>query len=148
MSFTEVTPEEAFKILAEDPEAVYVDVRSIPEFAQEHPEGAINIPILHQGASGNMEPNPDFAEVASAVLPKEKKIVMGCLRGGRGMKACMILAGEGYDQLYNVLGGFGGAVDPVTGMVSQKGWKDSELPTSQENGEGVGYESLKSKAGL
>jgi len=64
------------------------------------------------------------------------------------MKACQILAAAGYDQLYNVFGGFGGAVDPATGMMSQKGWKDSGLPTSQENGDGVSYESLKSKAGV
>lgn len=148
MSFTEVTPDEAYKILEEDPEAVYVDVRSIPEFTQEHPAGAINIPLLHQTPAGNMEPNDDFIEVANAVLPRNQKLILGCLRGGRSMKACMVLAEEGFDQLFNVLGGFGGAVDPGTGIINQKGWKDSGLPTSQENGEGVGYESLKKKAGV
>jgi hypothetical protein len=78
-------------------------------------------------------------------LPKDKKLLVGCLRGGRSQQACLVLEQMGYDQLYNVHGGFGGAVDPMTGQISQKGWKDLGLPTSKENGEGVGYESLKAK---
>ena len=145
MPITQTTPEKANEILDQDAEAIYVDVRSVPEFEAEHPIRAINLPILHKGPGG-MEPNPDFLEVAQAVLPKDKKLLVGCLRGGRSQKACMILEANGFDLLYNVHGGFGGAMDPTTGEITQKGWKELGLPTNTDNGEGVSYESLKAKS--
>lgn len=145
MPITQTTPDGAKEILDEDPEAIYVDVRSIPEFVAEHPIRALNIPLLHKTETGNMEPNPEFMTVAQATLPKDKKLLVGCLRGGRSQKACEILETSGYTHLYNVHGGFGGAIDPATGTLSQKGWKELGLPTNTENGEGVGYEFLKGK---
>lgn len=144
MPIEQRTPTEAKEILDQDPNAVYLDVRSVPEFTAEHAEGAINIPLMHKSPVG-MEPNPDFLQVSLANLPKDKTLVVGCLKGGRSLKACQILEQNGYSKLYNVLGGFGGNLDPITGE-NQTGWKDSGLPTSQDNGEGVSYESLKSKA--
>ncbi len=147
MDIPQISPTEAKDMLDQDPQALYVDVRSVPEFAQEHPEGAINIPLLHQDPiSGSMMSNPDFLTVAQGVLPKDQKLIVGCLRGGRSQKACEMLAAQGYAQLYNVEGGFGGAMDPMTGR-TLPGWKASGLPTSRENGEGVGYEYLKAKLG-
>lgn len=144
MPIHQVTPQEAQKTLEGDANALYVDVRSIPEFTQGHPKGAINIPLMHfQG--GGMAPNPDFQKVASTVLPKNKKLLVGCQAGGRSQKACMILEQLGYENLSNVMGGFGGGQDPMTGA-PVKGWKDSGLPVSQDNGEGVSYESLALKA--
>lgn len=145
MPIEELTPEAAKKILDENAEAIYLDVRSIQEFEAEHPEGAINIPILHQDPSGSMVPNPDFEAVVEANLSTEKVLVVGCLRGGRSMKACLVLETLGFDNLYNVIGGFGGVMDPRTGQVSQAGWKDCNLPTSCEPAPGARYEELKDK---
>ena len=39
------------------------------EFAQGHPEGAINIPIAVPGAAGMM-PNPDFLNVVQKTLAR------------------------------------------------------------------------------
>lgn len=146
MPFEDVKPKEAKKILDEESNALYLDVRSIPEFSEEHPEGAINIPLLHKDESGNMVPNPDFEAVVEANIPQDKTLVVGCLRGGRSMKACMVLESLGYETLFNVYGGFGGAMDPATGQISQPGWKDSGLPTSTTPAEGASYEELKSKS--
>ncbi|MCE9624806.1 MAG: rhodanese-like domain-containing protein [Deltaproteobacteria bacterium] len=143
MSIQQINPEEAKALLDSEPEAVYVDVRSIPEFTAGHPAGAINIPIMHKGSYG-MEPNSDFNKVAAAVLPKDKKLVVGCQAGGRSQKACDILSQQGYTNLYNVYGGFGGGRNPETGE-PQPGWKDLGLPVSEDNGEGVSYASLSGK---
>lgn len=143
MSIEQVTPTQAKEILDQEKTSLYVDVRSIPEFIAEHPAEAINIPLMHKGPYG-MAPNEDFLNVSLANLPKDKTLVVGCLKGGRSMKACQILEQNGYTKLYNVIGGFGGALDPMTGQ-TQTGWKDSGLPTSQDNGDGVSYESLKEK---
>ncbi len=148
MPIEDITPVEAKKILDDEPETIYLDVRSIPEFEQEHPEGAINIPILHKEASGSMAPNPDFLEVVQANIPEGKTLVVGCLRGGRSLNACHMLSEVGFEKLYNVKGGFGGALDPRTGQITQAGWKDSGLPTSQDCSEGVSYESLRAKSEL
>ena len=90
MPIQQITPSDAQKILQEDPNSIYVDVRSIPEFTQGHPEGAINIPLLHSQA-GQMLPNPDFATVAASNLSKDKTLLVGCQVGGRsrgGSPAC------------------------------------------------------------
>jgi hypothetical protein len=50
----------------------------------------------------------------------------------------------GYEILYNVCGGFGGGRHLETGA-PVAGWKDSGLPTSTDNGEGVSWESLKNR---
>ena len=141
MSIQQINPEEAKQILDEDLEALYVDVRSIPEFIQGHPIRAINIPIMHKVSFG-MAPNSEFEKVATHVLPKNKKLVVGCMVGGRSQKACEILERHGYTLLFNVYGGFGGGYNPETGE-PQLGWKDLGLPVSTENGEGVSFESLK-----
>lgn len=144
MPIQQINPQEAKDLLDQDPQAIYVDVRSIPEFTAGHPIRAINLPIMNKGAYG-MEPNADFPKVASAVLPKDRKLIVGCLAGGRSQKACDILAQRGFTQLYNVYGGFGGGRNPETGE-PQPGWKDLGLPISDENGEGVSYQSLAAKA--
>ncbi len=140
MSFEQITPQQAKEILDQNSDAIYVDVRSIPEFERGHPQGAINIPIFHYEAGG-MRPNPDFSKVVEAVLSKEKTLVVGCQAGGRSQQACQVLGQAGFQNLYNVMGGFGGGRNPETGEPIA-GWAQQGLPVSQENGEGVGYESL------
>ena len=136
MPIPQTTPDKAKMILYEDPKAVYLDVRSIPEFTQGHAAGAINIPLMHF-TNGQMAPNPDFPMVAGSVLEKDKTYVVGCKMGGRSQKACEILERLGFKKLFNIHGGFGGAPD-------QPGWKDLGLPVSTDNGPGVSYESLRS----
>jgi rhodanese-related sulfurtransferase len=138
MPVTQTTPDQAKAILDQDPKAIYVDVRSIPEFVQGHAKGAINIPLLHM-QGGQMAPNPDFQKVAQAVLPKDKTLLVGCKMGGRSQKASEVLDVLGYQKIYNIDGGFGG-------NDHQPGWKDLGLPVSQDNGEDVGYESLLTKS--
>ena len=41
-----------------------------------------------------------------------------------------------------MIGGFGGMRDPM-GTVSAPGWAASALPVSNDNGDGVSYDSLK-----
>jgi len=136
MPIQQTTPDKANEILDKDPQAIYVDVRSIPEFIQGHPVRALNIPLMHLDTQTNqMTPNPHFPEVAQTVLPKDRTLLVGCKMGGRSQKACEILARIGYEKVFNVYGGFGGNPE-------QKGWQALGLPVSQDNGDGVSYESL------
>jgi len=146
MSINQADPAQAHEILKQYPEAIYLDVRTEPEFAQGHPTGAINVPVVFIKGPGQMEINNDFVQVVTRNLPREKKLVVGCLAGGRSQRACELLEAAGYTDLTNVRGGFGGARD-ASGQVIVTGWRDSGLPVSNDVGES-GYQALRRKAGL
>jgi rhodanese-related sulfurtransferase len=145
MAINQIEPPEAHKILSENPEAIYLDVRTEEEFAKGHPAGAINIPVVFL-LPGRPQPNPDFVAVVKKALTPNQKLVVGCLAGGRSQRACELLEEEGYTDLTNVLGGFGGQRN-ATGEIVVKGWKDAGLPVSQDLGDAA-YTALKAKAGL
>jgi rhodanese-related sulfurtransferase len=145
MEIMQVEPAEAHALLQRNPRAIYLDVRTEQEFAQGHPTGAINIPVMFL-IPGRPQPNPDFIAVAEKVLDKDRPLIVGCMAGGRSQRACEILADAGYTDLTNVRGGFGGQRDP-SGQVVLKGWQDAGLPVSQDVAD-VSYVVLRSKAGL
>ena len=146
MSIKQVEPPQAYEILQNNPDATYLDVRTEEEFAQGHPIGAINIPVVFLKPGSPPQPNQSFLAVAEKVLPANKKLVVGCMAGGRSQRACEILEEAGYSDLTNVRGGFGGARD-ASGTIIVPGWRDAGLPVSRDVGD-AGYSSLRDKAGL
>ena len=142
----EVSPQEAHDLMQSDPDYIYLDVRSVMEFEAGHPEGAINIPLMHFAPGQGMTPNEDFPAVVEANLPKSAKLVVGCKTGGRSARACDILGQMGYTDATNVRGGFGGAVDNM-GRVVEPGWSMLNLPSSADSPPEARYESLAKKAG-
>jgi rhodanese-related sulfurtransferase len=146
MPIKQQKPPEAHQTLTQNPDAIYLDVRTENEFAAGHPQGAINIPVVFIKGPGQMEVNPDFVDVAVKVLPKNRKLVVGCMAGGRSQRACEMLEDAGYGDLTNVVGGFGGQRDQ-SGQVIVAGWRDAGLPVSSDLGE-ASYQSQRKKAGL
>lgn len=146
MPIKEQPPRDAHETLKRNPEAIYLDVRTEGEFAQGHPAGAINIPVVFMKGPGQMQLNPDFLEIAEKILPKTKTLVVGCQAGGRSMRACEMLEDAGYADLTNVTGGFGGQRDQ-SGAVVVPGWRDSGLPVSTELDDAA-YEAIRKKANL
>jgi rhodanese-related sulfurtransferase len=146
MSIKQTEPAQAYETLKSNPDALYLDVRTEEEFAQGHPAGAINIPVVFFGSPGQPQPNPDFLTVAEKVLPKNQKLLVGCLAGGRSQRACELLESAGYTDLTNVRGGFGGQRDG-SGRVLVAGWRDAGLPVAQDLG-AVAYPALRARAGL
>src|ERR1700742_1589834 len=141
----DVRPQEAYDLMEKDPEVIYLDVRSVPEFEAGHPTGAINIPLLHFIPGAGMAPNEDFPAVVDANLPKDAKLVIGCKSGGRSANACQIMSQMGYTDVTNVRGGFSGAGD-MFGRVTEPGWSMLDLPVSTETADGADYETLAAKA--
>mmetsp|Transcript_39925 Transcript_39925/g.55504 ORF Transcript_39925/g.55504 Transcript_39925/m.55504 type:complete len:195 (+) Transcript_39925:96-680(+) len=87
-------------------EYVYLDVRSVEEFAAGHVEGAVNIPWMNI-EFGAMTPNPTFMGDVEAAFPdKSTKFLMGCKSGRRSMFAGTAMGGQGYSDMVNVEGGF------------------------------------------
>jgi rhodanese-related sulfurtransferase len=136
-----VTPKEAAELMAAG--WIYLDVRSIPEFAQGHPAGAANVPLLH-AQGGRMAPNVDFQKVVEANFPRDAKLVVGCQSGGRSLRAVGVLAALGYQQLVDVRGGFGGERDAF-GRATVAGWIESGLSVATEDVPGHSYGALQKK---
>ena len=116
---------------------VYLDVRSIPEFQQAHPD---NIPIFHlDQRTGQMRPNAEFLDVVQASFSAETPLIVGCQAGVRSQQACEILSASGFTNVANVLGGFGGS------PYGDEGWVTAGLPveTSAPDRE---YSTLSEKA--
>ncbi len=144
MPIPQISPHEAQALLA-DSSATYVDVRSVPEFAQSHPAGAVNVPLFHADHRGQMAPNPEFLSVMQASFPPDAKLLLGCLSGVRSQRAAEILSAAGYRDLMNVRTGIGGAHDAF-GRVVEPGWAQLGLPVESEARPGASYESLREKA--
>ena len=122
--------------------ATYLDVRSIPEFQQGHPEGAFNVPLLHLDAqTGQMRPNPEFLAVVKANFPQNAAMVVGCKMGGRSQQACELLSTAGFEDVTNVLGGWGGAP-----QMGHTGWLQAGLPVEMAADKGREYDALHKKA--
>ena len=136
-----VTPPEAAELLKQGWR--YVDVRSVPEFDAGHPEGAVNVPLLHV-QDGRMVGNPAFQAVMEANFSKGDQLVVGCKMGGRSLQAATLLEAAGYTSVVDVRGGFAGERDPY-GRVLVAGWADSGLPISTKPKPGAAYSELEKK---
>lgn len=126
MSYTNIRPREAYEKIQKEGYA-YLDVRTADEFKNGHAKGAVNIPIFLVTPSGR-EFNPNFAALVKEKFPAAAKLVIGCHSGGRSGKACELLLSDGYKNIFNIDGGFGGRMDPVTGE-QIAGWEKEGLPT-------------------
>jgi rhodanese-related sulfurtransferase len=82
---------EAFRQgLANDAEAVLLDVRTPGEFREGYIPGAKNIDVMG-----------DFhGRIAN--LDKSKTYYVYCRSGGRSGRACQIMLGEGFEKVYNL----------------------------------------------
>lgn len=142
----ELNSPQAAELMASTEDKLFVDVRSVQEFVQGHPDGAVNVPVAEPDQFGQMAPNPDFVQVVKALAPStDTTLVFTCRSGQRSRFACELLASEGYGNLVNVEGGWAGNRNPY-GQVEVEGWEASGLPGSTENGDGIGYESVRKQA--
>jgi len=125
----DIMPEEAHRVLAENPEAVLVDVRTpgewqhvgLPDLADLGKEVVRLSWILQPGAP----PNPEFvAELSRRVADKERPVLFLCKSGGRSRAAAMAATAAGYRQAYNVAEGFEGVGHPGSG------WRAKGLPST------------------
>ena len=141
MAVKEITPQQAHETLSRDSSAVYIDVRTAQEFVNGHPVDAVNIPVAFADPTRGMVLNPDFVSVVERNFSKDKTIMVGCQAGPRSTRAAGMLLDAGYQDIANLLGGFGGMRDQMGNLISP-GWQASGLPVSSDNGDGVSYASL------
>jgi len=138
----DVSPKEAWEILAKEPGAVLIDVRTRPEW------GFVGVPdlrnlgkkaiLLSWQVYPEMAVDPDFV----AKLKTELKTGAGrdpaapllflCRSGARSRAAAEAATAAGFSRCYNVAEGFEGDKDGSSHRGQRGGWKFAALPWIQD----------------
>jgi len=140
LSVKNVTPDETAQFLEQG--AVYVDVRSEPEFEAGHVPGSFNVPLLHMGPAG-LVPNPEFMEVIQRAFGKNEKLIMGCRSGQRSQRAGEMLVAAGYSDVSNMITGWEGSRDAFGRLLP--GWRAAGLPVELGAPTGQSYADSKNR---
>jgi rhodanese-related sulfurtransferase len=131
----DITPEQAWKILAEDADAVLVDVRTRAEW------NYVGVPDLTELGKETVfvewvtfpegQRNQDFvAALRHAGVSDNQQVVFLCRSGQRSIGAAEAATADGVAKAYNVTDGFEGGLDPA-GHRGAVGWKALGLPWRQ-----------------
>jgi len=133
----DLTPQEAWDVLAANPKAVLVDVRTqaewnfvgipdtsdlgrAPVFVEwtSYPDGELNHRFVQDLLAAGVEPSADAP------------VIFICRSGQRSIGAAMAATEAGIGPSYNVLEGFEGALDE-NGRRGHEGWRAAGLPWHQ-----------------
>ncbi len=132
----DISPKQAWEILAKNPKAALVDVRTDAEFAYVgNPDlsrlGKQVVRVFWK-VFPSMEPNPNFvAEVGRSGVAKDAPLLFLCRSGVRSRDAAIAMTAAGYEECYNVAGGFEGDKDGTGHRGTVNGWKVAGLPWVQ-----------------
>ncbi len=132
----DMTVQETWDLLASDPDAVLIDVRTTAEWAY------VGLPDLSplgktvQAVSWvkfpDMSRNETFIDEISAIQPKKTApMIFLCRSGVRSIAAAEAATRAGYNRSYNVLEGFEGAPDADGHRGTVGGWKVAGLKWKQ-----------------
>ena len=131
----DITPEQAWKLLSENPEAVLVDVRTdaewrfvgVPDLAS---LGREVVYIEWNSVDGKR--NETFAADLSKQVPAhaDRPVVFLCRSGNRSIGAAEAATEAGIAPSYNVLDGFEGNLDGDSHR-GGSGWRAIGLPWKQ-----------------
>lgn len=132
----DVMPQQAWDMLANDPQVLLVDVRCEPEWA------FVGLPDLSSlgkqvlRASWQLYPtmqiNDQFAQqLAAQGATPEHKLLMICRSGARSRSAAIAMTSLGFSECYNVAEGFEGDRDGNLHRGTVGGWKVAGLPWGQ-----------------
>lgn len=131
----DVTPEEAWKLLSENPDAVLVDVRTEAEwrFVGVADTSSLDRDVVYvEWNRTDGTRNDGFVDdlVASGVAPGERPVVFLCRSGNRSIGAAEAATEAGIAPSYNILDGFEGNLDESKHR-GGTGWKAVGLPWKQ-----------------
>lgn len=132
----DLTPDEAYELLEEEPDAVLVDVRTdaewtyvgLPDLTEvdkqvvriqwsTFPDGARNTAFLDQ--------------LAAEGIAKDAPVLFLCRSGARSTAAADAATQQGWTRAHNIAGGFEGDRDRQGHRGTTAGWKAAGLPWTQ-----------------
>ena len=128
-------PKMAVEKLQNNPQALFVDVRSKAEFKYVgYPENSILIPWIDDP---DWEPNPEaFSDAVMQELDgrenlSDTEIILICRSGFRSNEALKCLENKGFTQVSHVASGFEGDLDENDHRGNLNGWRHDGMPWSQ-----------------
>jgi len=128
-------PKMAVEKLQNNPQALFVDVRSKAEFKYVgYPENSILIPWIDDP---DWEPNPEafsdtvMQELDSRENLSDTEIILICRSGFRSNEALKSLENKGFTQVSHVASGFEGDLDENDHRGNLNGWRHDGMPWSQ-----------------
>jgi rhodanese-related sulfurtransferase len=133
----DISPNLAWQLLEDDPDAVLIDVRTTPEWQ------FVGVPALESLGKKplflswqeypDMRPHEDFASaVAAEGIGLDQPVLLLCRSGQRSRAAAIALTAAGYARAYNVAEGFEGSLDDDGHRGATGGWKRAGLPWIQQ----------------
>ncbi|AQT78479.1 sulfurtransferase [Mycolicibacterium litorale] len=131
----DITPEESWKLLSDNPDAVLVDCRTDAEWrwvgVPDLTSLGRNVVFVEWNRS-NGQHNDDFVDelIAAGVTPGERPVVFLCRSGNRSIPAAATATAAGIAPSYNMLDGFEGQLD-ANGHRGSGGWRALGLPWRQ-----------------
>ena len=128
-------PKMAIERLQNNPQALFVDVRSKAEYKYVgYPENSILIPWIDDP---DWEPNPEaFSDLVMKELDGREnllntEIILICRSGFRSNEALKCLENKGFTQVSHVASGFEGDLDENDHRGNLNGWRHDGMPWSQ-----------------
>ena len=128
-------PKMAVEKLQNNPQALFVDVRSKAEYKYVgFPENSILIPWIDDP---DWEPNPEaFSDAVMQELDgrenlSDTEIILICRSGFRSNEALKCLENKGFTQVSHVASGFEGDLDENDHRGNLNGWRHDGMPWSQ-----------------
>ena len=128
-------PKMAVERLQNNPQTLFVDVRSKAEFKYVgYPENSILIPWIDVP---DWEPNPElFSDLVMQELDGREnllntEIILICRSGFRSNEALKCLENKGFTQVSHVASGFEGDLDENDHRGNLNGWRHDDMPWSQ-----------------
>lgn len=131
----DLPPRQAWELLASDPDAVLVDVRTSAEWqwvggADLSELGKRTLGIEWMTSAG--QPNARFVEqLGEAGVEPDAPVLFLCRSGHRSAAAARVATAAGYGAAYNVAGGFEGDPDAEGHRGTVNGWKVAGLAWRQ-----------------
>jgi len=132
---TEISPRQAWDLLAADKHARLVDVRTEPEWAY---VGVPDLADLGKAVAKiswhvfpEMRVNPEFIGKLKATYDPANPVIFMCRSGGRSLAAAKAVFEAGFARCFSLAGGFEGDADEEGHRGTKVGWKADGLPWRQ-----------------
>ena len=126
-----LTPKEAWALIQQQPDALFVDVRmEIESLYVGRPPGVENIP-WYEYPDLTANPGAFATAVEREAGDKHRTVVLICRSGKRTLDAGQALEAAGFTCVVNVLHGFEGELNDAFHRSSISGWRFDGLPWEQ-----------------
>jgi rhodanese-related sulfurtransferase len=136
----DVSVDECWSALSDDPDAFLIDVRTTAEWAYVGvpvAPGDARPPVFAEWQSfPSMKVDPAFAEklgqhILDSGGTRESRLFFLCRSGARSMATAATMTAAGFAHCFNVIDGFEGPVDASGHRGHAAGWKAEGLPWQQ-----------------